>query len=316
MACAGFIAVRCRWIDEKGLRTLGQVIALLTLPCLIFYRFATRFDPREFPDWWKYALIGAAISLVGLALGKLVAFRHHNNDEATMLVGFQNAGFFVLPMLQALLPPQEYAQASLMLFVMVMPFNAMLWFVGSRLLLRRRSFEWKTIFTPPLIATIVSVLLFGLLHDWIHQWDGTLLAQVLFGDAKPEGAIGAVQQIGDLTVPLATITLGGTIAASLRGPLVDLQFKRAALETMAVKMVLYPLLGYCGMRAVMIPSPSGGSFIVWLLLMLQFSAPPAINLGVFAQQYGYRMQLIPVACLLCYIIALATVPFFVALVPR
>ena len=54
---------------------------------------------------------------------------------------------------------------------------------------------------------------------------------------------------------------------------------------------------------------------LWTLLMLEFSAPPALALGVFSQQYGYRMKIIPAACLISYIFCLITVPFFVALAP-
>lgn len=306
---AGFVMVRRGWLDENALRALGVLISLLTLPCLIFYRIATRFDPAAMPDWWKYVLLGAGITVFGLVMGKLVALRHGNDDEATMLVGFQNAGFFVLPMLQALLPPRDYDRASLLLFMLIVPFNASLWTVGSWLLLHRREFHWKTLLTPPFIATVSALLLYGALHDWMHAWDGSLAVQILFGEDKPGGALGAMQQIGDTTVPLATITLGGSIAVNVRG---QLQNTRAVGEIVAMKLVVVPLLGYFMLLAWL----GRGDYVVWLLLMLQFASPPAIALAVFAQQHGHRMRLIPAACLLSYIFCLVTVPFFVALVPK
>jgi predicted permease len=306
---AGFILVRRGWLPADGLQALGQLVACLTLPCLIFYRIATRFDPQTFPDWWKYALIGAAITIFGLLMGKLVALRHGNNDEATMLIGFQNAGFFVLPMLQALLPTHDYERGSLLLFMLVMPFNASLWVVGSWLLLKRRDFQWQTLFTPPFVATIAALFIYGLFHDWMHRWDNTLLVQVLFGEAHSDGAIGAVQQIGDLTVPLATVTLGGSIAANVRG---RMEYKRAVTEIVLMKLVILPLLGYF----LLLYWLGRDDYTVWLLLMLQFASPPAVALAVFAQQHGFPMRLIPAACLLSYIACLVTVPFFIALVPR
>lgn len=313
---AGFLFLRRGWIGEEGLRTLGQMVALLTLPCQIFYRFATRFDPQQLSDWWKYALIGAAITGFGMVLGKLITWRHRDNDEATMLVGFQNAGFFVLPMLQALLPAADYPRASLLLFVLIIPFNASLWMAGSFLLLRKSTFNARTILTPTFIATIGSVSLFGLFHDTLHGWHESFIWQVLIGEDKPGGAVGALQLIGDLTVPLATLTLGGSIAVNLRGPLQNLQFKRAMMEVAFLKMVFYPLLGFLLLRAWLVPVSQGGDLVVWVLLMLEFAAPPAVNTAVFAQQNGYTMRYIPAACLLCYIVGLATVPFWMALVMR
>jgi predicted permease len=286
---AGFILVRRGWLPVDGLQALGQLVAYLTLPCLIFYRIATRF--------------------FGLLMGKLVALRHGNNDEATMLIGFQNAGFFVLPMLQALLPTRDYERASLLLFMLIIPFNASLWIAGSWLLLKRRDFEWQTLFTPPFVATIASLFIYGLFHDWMHRWDSTLLVQVLFGGVHSGGATGAIQQIGDLTVPLATVTLGGSIAANVRG---RMEHKRAVTETVLMKLIILPLLGYF----VLLYWLGRDDYTVWLLLMLQFASPPAVALAVFAQQHGFPMRLIPAACLLSYIACLVTVPFFIALVPR
>jgi predicted permease len=305
---AGFLLVRKRWLGDAGLQALGQLVGLLTLPCLVFYRFATQFDPQALPNWWKFALAGAAVTIFGLVLGKIVALRHDNNDEATILVGFQNAGFFVLPMLQALLPTTDYHRASLLLFVLVIPFNASLWVAGNYFLLKQRSFSWSTILTPTFVATVGSVLIFGLFHDQMHQLDGTLIWRVLFGDGTPGGRPGAMQNIGDLTVPLATLTTGGSIAISLRE---KMQYKRAALEVSIVKLIITPLLGFFILKQF----ASGADHVVWLLLMLQFAAPPALGIAVFAQQYGYEMKFIPAACLISYILCLLTVPFFVALAP-
>lgn len=314
MMLAGFVFVRRDWIEAASLRSLGQIVALLTLPCLVFYRFATRFDPQELPGWWLWTLIGAAITVAGLALGKVLSLRHRDNDEATMLVGFQNAGFFVLPMLQAMLPAREFPRASLLLFVLIIPFNASLWLAGSYFLLRKTGFDWRTILTPTLVSTLGSVAIFGLWHDALHGFDRSLAWQVLFGDPRVVGSVGALQLLGDLTVPLATFTLGGTIATNLRGPLSQMNYKRATLEVTVVKMLLCPLLGLAITRLFLAPVSAGGDAVLWVLLMLEFAAPPAINTPVFATQNGYEMRYIPTACLLCYLVGLLTVPFWVALV--
>jgi len=316
MGLTGFFFVRKGWLDSAGMQVLGRLIAWLTMPCLIIYRFATQFNPEEFPGWWKFAVIGAAITIGGLLLGKIVALRHENNNEATMLVGFQNSGFFVLPMLQALLPPSEYTRASLMLFVLIIPFNASTWFCGSWLLLRKKAFNIETIFTPPFCATIFAVTFYGFFHNWVHGFNETIPLQVLFGDTTRPGDVGAMQLIGDLTVPLATILLGASIADALRGPVASFEGKRAALEVTLVKMVVYPAIGYGILRFVggMPGMEYWNDPTIQVLVMLQFASPPAVALSVFSNQHGYVMKFIPLACFISYIVCLVTVPFFVALV--
>jgi predicted permease len=319
MGAAGFVLIRRGWLPESALQPLGILIAILTLPCQILHRFATRFDPEAFPTWPLYALAGAAITGAGLLLGGLISRRRGDNNEAAMLVGFQNAGFFVLPMLQAILPPREFERASILLFVLVVPFNASLWLFGSRLLLNKKGFDPKVILTPTLCATLGSLFVFGLFHDAAHRFDTSMPWQILFGDSaggSGSGSVGAVQLVGDLTVPLATIVLGASIATSLRGKLSEIRFKRAIAEIAVAKMIAYPLLGYVLLRWILPPVGSGGDRAVWVLLMLEFAAPPAINIPVFARQHGYEMRLIPTACLVCYALGLLTVPLWVALALR
>ena len=280
------------------------MVSFLTLPCLIFYRIATRFDPHTMPDWWKFVLIGTGITVFGLAMGKILGARW-NNDEATMLVGFQNAGFFVLPMLESLLPHADYERGSLLLFMIVVPFNASLWTIGSYLLLHKREFNPASWLTPPFIATASSLVIFGAFHGFAHRFDGGFGYKLLFGD---EVSTGAVQQIGDLTVPLATLTLGGSIAANVRG---RFTYRRAVVETTLMRLIIVPFIGYFVVRTWF-----AADYVVALLLMLQFASPPAVALAVFGQQNRLEMKLIPATCLLSYILCLLTVPFWVALVPK
>ena len=125
-----------------------------------------------------------------------------------------------------------------------------------------------------------------------------------------------MQLIGDLTVPLATIVLGASIGADLPEKLNQLQWKRATLEVMFVKMLLYPFIGWLVLRGFLPSIAQGGDRVIWVLLMLEFASPPAINVGVFARQQGYEMRYIPAACLLCYGIGMLTIPFWIALISR
>ncbi len=300
----GFYATYRRWISEEGWSGMSALVAFVTLPCLIFTRFATQFDARTFPGWWKIALVGMALQIAGLALGYWIAKRHRN-PETTMLLGFQNAGFFVLPMLQALLSPREFGRAAVMLFVFVIFFNSSLWIVGQRVLLGKRALSWKRILlSPPLFATLISLGFFGLFHDFGHGFETSVPWQIFLGGDSP----GALPLVGDLTVPLATLILGGAVAGTI-GAKSGAQDKWFAWEIAAWKLFFMPLCGYGLLRLFHVEDPT-----LRLLWMLECAAPPAINVAVFCQQHGYPMRLIPVTCLLTYGLCIATVPFWVALV--
>jgi predicted permease len=276
------------------------------LPCLIFHRFATQFDPQTLPGWWKLALMGTALQIVAVGLGRLVA-RRHQNQETTLLIGYQNAGYFVLPMLQAVLPASQFDRAALMLFVFIIFFNSSLWPVANWALLGKREFDWRAvIFSPPTFVTLIALVVFGLFHDFAHRFDASIPSRIFLGGA---GSPGALQMVGDLTVPLATLVLGGAIARTLAGGLSNVAGKRASLEIAWWKLVFLPLCGFLILHFWRVDDPA-----LRVLIILEFAAPPAVNIAVFCQQFGYPMKLIPTASLLCYAACIVTVPLWVALV--
>ncbi|RYG70525.1 hypothetical protein EON80_07765 [bacterium] len=302
----GFYAVWRRWVTSEGLSAISQLIAYVTLPCLIFHRFATGFDPQTFPGWWKLAIMGTALQIAGLLLGKWVSLRH-KNEETTMLLGYQNAGFFVLPMLQALLLPADFDRAAVMLFVFIIFFNASLWPVGSWILLNKKEIDLRSILlSPPMFATVTALGFFGLFHDLFHRFSASVPWRILLGGPDSSGALAL---IGDLTVPLATIVLGGAVAGTVAKGVSNVQGKRQALEISAWKLLFFPLCGYGLLK--LFPIDDQG---LRLLIMLEFAAPPAINIAVFCQQHKFPMRLTPTTCLLCYALSMLTVPFWVALV--
>ena len=313
MGVAGYLLISYGVLKAEALKAFSGLVAYLTLPCLVLSRFGEQFDTQRFPFWWMLVLAGAALQFVQIALGWLVAQRYRNHDpqdraEMVMLIGFQNSGFFVLPMLQGLVPRAEFGHASILLFLFIIFFNASFWPVGTRVLLHQRGFDLKRILlAPPTLATLVALVLFGLLPGPSHAFQKTLLGGMLFGTQSP----GALALLGDLTVPLATLVLGGTIGQVSSRGLAGFGLSAASLEITLWKLVLIPALGYALICFVPLVFADRS---LRLLTMLEFAAPVAMNVAIFCQQYQLPMKLTPVTSLLCYALCLLTVPFWCALV--
>ncbi len=311
MGMAGYFLIARGVLKAEGLGTLSALVANLTLPCLILSRFSDQFDPRKFPFWWVLVVAGTALQLGQIALGWLVSRRYRKEqgrDEMVMLLGFQNSGFFVLPMLQGLLPREDFGRAAVLMFLFIIFFNASFWPVGTRVLLHERGFDVKRILlAPPTIATILALFLFGIFHDAAHAFEKTLLGGMLFGNQAP----GVLPLLGDLTVPLATLVLGGTIGQTAARGMKGFGNKGAALEVCFWKLVAIPALGFAFIH--FLPAVFADRSLR-LMVMLQFAAPVAMNVAIFCQQYNLEMRLTPAACLACYALCLLSVPFWCALV--
>ncbi len=313
MGAAGYFVVWRGLLQPAGVSALAALIANLALPCLIFQRFAIQFDPAQFPRWWVLALAGAMLQLTQLGLGWLLSRRltpAQGRDEMTMLLGFQNSGFFVLPLLQSLLQPDEFNRAAIVLFVFIIFFNGSLWPIGNRVLLKQRGFDWKSIvLAPPTLWTIISLIVFGLFHaQTLFMRDSLLWHSIIGGGVG--GAPGAIQLIGDTTIPLATIVLGATIAQTVRAG--NFSNPRLAGEVAFWKLAAWPLLGLALIKFW--PGPLFDDRVLRLIIMLEFSVPVSTNIVVFCQQKNYQMKLMPAASLACYALCILTIPFWIALI--
>jgi len=160
---------------------------------------------------------------------------------------------------------------------------------------------------PPTLAVLVALFLFGPLHDFSHGWEKTLFGQTLFGGTTP----GALSLLGDLTVPLATLILGGTVGQTAARGWAGFANKGVALEVTLWKLVLIPALGWALIH--FLPDVFADRSLR-LLMMLEFAAPVAMNMAIFCQQHRLPMRLTPAVCLLTYAGCLLTVPFWCALV--
>ena len=313
MGAAGYFIVWRGLLAPAGVAGLASLVANLTLPCLIVQSFARQFDPAQFPNWWVVALAGTALQVAQIGLGWALSRRlkpAQGRDEMTMLLGFQNSGFFVLPMLQGIFVGAEFNRAAIYLFVFIIFFNGALWPAANRVLLKTSAFDWKRILlTPPTLATLVALFVFGVFHAQTLGMRDNLLWHSLIGNAAT-GAPGALQLIGDTTIPLATIVLGAAIAQTVRAG--DFANPRVAAEVTFWKLIAWPLIGLLIIKFW--PGTLFDDRVLRLLIMLEFSAPVSTAIVVFCQQNNYPMKLMPAACLTCYALCVITIPFWVALV--
>ena len=193
------------------------------------------------------------------------------------------------------------------MFVFIIFFNGSLWPAGNRFLLGTSAFDWKKILlAPPMLWTIIALVIFGVFHAQTLGLRDTLVWRALIGGQAP----GALGLIGDTTIPLATIILGATIAQTLRAQ--NFNNPRYAAEIAFWKLAIWPLAGWALIHFW--PTPLFQDPVLRLLIMLEFAVPPATNIAVFCQQHEYPMKLTPAASLACYALCVVTLPFWVALV--
>jgi len=289
---ASAFLVRRKVFDETHIRALSGIVVNLSLPCLIFGSIVRDFNVAEYPNWWKFPLLGILTVVFVLPPSWLVFRDQHEHGRAlSALTTFQNAGYLVLPIGEVLFPDQ-FHRFSIYLFLLLLTYNPLLWSIGSYLISHRKGNRLRPgqIITVPFVATLTAMfIVFTGLRAWV-----------------PTIVLSPVEMIGRSCVPLATVVLGLTIGSLhvQRMPSVFNITRVALIKLVAVPLVMFAVLKYTAFSS----GPLESSF--W---MLEMSSPPATGLALQAVHFGGDEHLVCGVLVISYLIALLTMPLFFSL---
>jgi predicted permease len=152
---------------------------------------------------------------------------------------------------------------------------------------RTRRFELGSLFSPPVIATIFSLLI------------------IFFGLNKfvPDAVLNPLRLIGDCTLPLAMFVVGGSLAQVHLGH-ID---KKAVFLMGLAKLVILPVLGLCLILKFKFPQLLG------LLILIQLAMPPATSLSLITSHYKKEDLLISQGISFGHVLSIVTIPVFLSL---
>lgn len=292
LGAIGYFLVKKNILGPDGLGVLSRLVIEITLPILIFCQLVKDFSFRLYSNWWIFPLLSIAITLIGLLIGFIFSGFIGGIQyklQFLSLVAFQNSGYLPLVLVATLLPKDKSDMMFIYLFLFLLGFNLVMWSLGVYMLsfYQNRKFELASLFSPPVIATLFSlVFIFLGLNRFIPY---TLL--------KP------LRMVGDCTLPLAMFVVGGNLA-SIRLGCVD---KKAMVLMVLAKLIILPLLGLL----IIVKFRLGQ--LIGLLILLELAVPPATSLSVITTHYQKEDLLISQGIFLGHIISLLTIPIFLSL---
>jgi predicted permease len=301
VSCLGYLAVRLQLLSAKTIEYLSQFVIAITLPCLILSTLGRELRHDLLPEM-AGCLIGAILlNTIGLTVALAVRrlFIPTSQPGRRMfltLAAIQNSGYLPIPLTLAILPADQRATGLLYVFVYIFVMGFIFWSMGVWLIARPQSTDLRTtlrqIANPPMIA-MLSGLLF-------------LIPQVQTGFASLPLLQKVLSTVGNTTIPLVLIILGGSFATIARGHSGRLVVNLAAV----IKLLVIPS---AALTAALLLDLKG---IMVFGLILQAAMPAAMNHIVVAQRYDGDVALTSRALFVQYLFSLITVPFFLLLYNR
>lgn len=302
------ILVRKRLLNQEHIHGLSIGLVDVFLPCLSFTSIVSKFRPDKFESWWVLPFTGIGMAALGLLLGWLLFCREMPGKRNMIpLAGIHNGAFLILP-LGAVLFPGRFEEFSMYVFLFIMGQSLAVWTIGKQLVTTAEDsrFNVKGIITPPMIATISSVvlvLLGGYPLFFTEAGGGgnsflRIFMSTLFDAAK---------LLGQATVPLSLFILGGVLGS------ITISFRSYFFDFFRVILVKYILVPLTTVIAVYFSGIWHHLPLLAVFFVIQSSSAPATLIMIQVKKYGGDEQKIGSILLFSYLVCLFVLPIWVAL---
>lgn len=292
LAALGYFLVKKRLLNEEGLNAIGKLVIMAMLPMLIFSQLINNFSFSLYPKWWAFPLISILITIIALAVGgiflKFIKGQEHKKQFLSLVV-FQNSGYLPLALVGSLLPEDKQSPMFIYIFLFLLGFNIVMFSLGVHILTfeKAKKFEWKSLFSSPVIAVLLSLLLIYLkLNLFI-----------------PEIVLKPLVMVGNCTLPLAMLVVGASLA-QIKLRHID---KKAMVFLAAAKLIILPVLGLIFLSIFKLPE------LIGLLVVMQLAMPAATTLSSLVVHYEKEDLLISQGIFFSHIISIITIPLFLSL---
>ena len=296
LAFVGFILARKGWFTPESKLLISRLVLIVTLPVYLFRNIVTSFSREELLSLLSGVIVPVLsifiTFLFGLALTKLTAMPRKRAGLFSSTIATSNTIFIGLPVSVAL-----FGEAALPYVLLYFFANtAFFWTIGRyqislsggrapKKILSAATF--KELMSPPLVGFLLGVL------------------AVLTDIRLPRFLMDGAGYLGSLTMPLAIIFLGLTLAsADLKNLAPDRDIRLLLLG----RFVVSPLTIILLTLIIKIPPLMAQVFIILSSLPTSTSAP------LLALYYDADVKFASAVFTLTTLLSLATIPFYMMVI--
>lgn len=293
----GFTVLARKMVPESIISVVTPLAIEVAVPCLVVGNMLAHFDPSKFPNWWAMPLwwAGFMAFMLPLTLLAMRVSRRETRKEFGVSLFYPNAIFVPLALISGMFGRDTPHLAELFLFTLFYPaffFNTYWFFYrGFRSMPRPGEIAGK-LFNPILMATLAA------------------LAIQLTGLDRfvPGFVISALKSVGEMSVPLVMIVIGGSIYVDFRGK--GALYLAECLKFVFFKNLAFPMIVLAVLVVLRPP------YEVALLLVIQSAVPPVTAVPIVAEREGGNRAIANQFIVSSFIASVATLPAVIWLFGR
>lgn len=284
----GYIIKKLNVLKDSDIKGISELIVKVTLPLLIIDSMAIDFSKEKIIFSIVVFVISSAAFLIknifGKKLVKIIRSKGSEADVYRSMILFSNSAFMGFPVVEAVYGKEGIFYAA----IINVSFTIFIWTLGIDILDKKNTKKTTLdLLRKPGIVSIIVGLFFFFLPIEI-----------------PKIINIPVVMVGNMTTPLAMITIGAMLTESNIFEI----FKEKKLFFMsAIRLILFPILFMFSLFLLPLPSK-----IVGILLILE-SMPVASTVAIFSKQYDSDYKLASKGVFLSTLLNIITIPIILYL---
>lgn len=282
----GFILKKMNIIDELLIKKLSALLLKITMPALIISSMQLKQVDQAILKECMFIFVFSgfiySISILfAIFLTKVTKCNKADEGVYRFMLVFANVGFMGFPVLTAILGKESLFYGA----IFNLPFNFLVYTIGIYFLKKKsenkNDLTWKIFVNPGVVAVLIGLILF------------------IFNIKLPFALNQAVIMIGDLTVPLSMLIIGGVLTnIHLKEVLSNWRIYLFSL----LRLIAFPLMVLCIVRLF-----TSNEYIIGTAFILT-AMPMATNGVILAEQYEGNARLASEAIFVSTLLSIVTIP--------
>lgn len=285
----GYIAGKCKIIDERGQKTISKYIAKIASPLLILSSVSSDNLTGDKSRILVVLLVGIGLYVIMPLVAKLLVlpFRVQSYDQAIyeMMYIFSNAAFLAFPVLRTMYGAEAVFYAA----IINISFNLCIYSYGVYILMKsngdgQAKIPLKNIVNPGVTSAVFAMVIY------------------LCDIPLPGLVVEFCSMVGETTIPLSMLVIGVSLA------FVD--FKELFTEPKIylfslIRLVVLPIITFYILR-LFIHDP----LLIAVVTVIQAMPSGTLN-SVLSTEYGGNSQLAAKGVFFSTLCCIITIPFIV-----
>ncbi|MGI6084641.1 MAG: AEC family transporter [Acetivibrionales bacterium] len=278
----GYVAGKCNILDSNGTKKLSEVLLYIAVPSMVFSSFFIELSQERLVNIAWMLGFSFFMFIFSIIFSKLffLKFNEQVNPILRFIAIFSNCGYMGIPLMKAIFGDEGAFYGS---FYIVL-FNVFVWSYGYMLFggeNTKSELIKRVLFNPALISVYAGTIVF--------------LLQIPI----PEVVKGAVKTVGDTTMPLSMMIIGGVISTEKLSSLFN--DWRVYLSAF-VRLILMPVVAFFIALWAGVPS------IPAAITVTALAMPAAANAAIFPKLFGGDAVFASKCVAVTNLLSLITVP--------